>query len=862
MISRPPRSLRQMLTTALVAVTIVPLAAVGVAGLLFATGTLGSEVKARNLQLARAIGGEVGRYAERQGDELREVAGHVDEALEAGRDLGPVLDARREENPGVDQLFVLDTTGRVMAVSPRDAAPLGTDLSRLSFVAAARARGADAWSPPTAALDSGDPRVALVSPQPSYTLLAYFDLAAIAKVVAAGGGVHESEVALLDHNGTVLAHPDPVVARDRRSVLDQPLVHGAMAGVEATAELEWRGRRWLGSAVRVAPTGWVVLVTEPAAQAFAAVGRLRMLFAVALSAAFVAAVLVGRWVTTRLVGPIEALSGRAREVAAGRYGSASGAVPGSGAREIIELTRSFASMAGEVQAREEGRARSERELRAVVDNPLVGVVRTRFDGTVLYVNAAFARIMAAPGPEAFVGRSILPVYVDPVDRENLLAEVRSEGRAVNRELRSRAFDGTERSLLVNVASDGQNLITLVVDVTDLRRAASDRERLEQQLFHAQKMEAVGRLAGGVAHDFNNLLTAIVGFAGLLRDAVPEGHEDRPNLEGIVQSAERASHLTRSLLAYSRRQLLDRRPVDVGEVILAVEKLLGRLIGEDVVLAVSLPDEPLVIVADAGQLEQVLLNLATNARDAMPGGGSLGIAADGVELDGQAAAALGLRRSGRYVRITVSDTGHGIPDEVKEKLFEPFFTTKPAGKGTGLGLAIVDGIVKQHAGHVAVESEPGRGTTFTILLEREVARPRAPGTAPERHGPRGHESVLLVEDEPLVRRAFRRTLERAGYVVTEASDGEEALAAFAAEPDRYDLCLVDMVMPRRNGPETAAAITGLRPGVPVLLASGYAADVLADRGQLMEGAEFVMKPVAPDELLARVRELLDRAAARG
>jgi CheY-like chemotaxis protein len=214
-----------------------------------------------------------------------------------------------------------------------------------------------------------------------------------------------------------------------------------------------------------------------------------------------------------------------------------------------------------------------------------------------------------------------------------------------------------------------------------------------------------------------------------------------------------------------------------------------------------------------------------------------------------------------VRITVADTGHGMSEEVKAKAFEPFYTTKPSGKGTGLGLPIVEGIVRQHLGHVSVASTPGGGTTFTILIERELEAPRPAPPSPARRGPRGRESVLLVEDEPLVRRAFRRTLERAGYSVTEAGDGDEALAKFAAEPERFDLCLVDMVMPRRNGRETAAAITTLRPGIPVLLASGYAADVLADRGQLAEGAELIAKPVSPDDLLAKVRELLDRAGSR-
>ncbi|MGC3997068.1 MAG: ATP-binding protein [Anaeromyxobacter sp.] len=383
-------------------------------------------------------------------------------------------------------------------------------------------------------------------------------------------------------------------------------------------------------------------------------------------------------------------------------------------------------------------------------------------------------------------------------------------------------------------------------------------RSQMQLYHAQKLEAVGRLAGGVAHDFNNLLTAIVGFASLLKEEMRPDDPERGTVDAILQSAHRGAHLTKSLLAYSRKQVLQRRPVDVAEVIRGVERLLHRVIGEDVELRLELPAGPLVAVADPSQLEQVLLNLCTNARDAMPSGGRLRIVAGRAPATEGAGGGPARPAS---VAITVIDTGRGMAPEELERIFEPFFTTKEPGKGTGLGLAIVYGIARQHGGDVEVESEPGRGTTMRVLLPaHEGPADAPPAPAPVRSAPRGRETVLLAEDEPLVREALRRALAGAGYEVIVAADGDEAVARFEAHRDRIAACVLDVVMPRRNGLEAAEAITRACPGLPVLLASGYAADALEERGLLPAEATFITKPVTPADLLATLRKRLDEASS--
>jgi CheY-like chemotaxis protein len=330
------------------------------------------------------------------------------------------------------------------------------------------------------------------------------------------------------------------------------------------------------------------------------------------------------------------------------------------------------------------------------------------------------------------------------------------------------------------------------------------------------------------------------------------------VDGILEAAGRAAGLTRSLLAFSRKQPLQPRPVDLRELVRGVAAMLRRLLGEDVEFVVDLPAEPLVAVVDPARLEQVLVNLGTNARDAMPGGGTLTVAAARAAPAPDEAAALGLEGPGPWLRLTVRDTGQGMSEEVQRQAFEPFFTTKGLGKGTGLGLSIVHGIVRQHGGAVALASRPGEGTTFTIWLPTSEA-PAAPlhAATAAALGPGGKETILVAEDEAAVRRVFTTTLRRAGYTVVEAADGADAVARFRERRAEIDLCLLDVIMPRLNGREALEAIRLLKPGARVLLVSGYTGNVLEERGLDMESVGLLQKPLAPGDLLRHVRRALDR-----
>jgi PAS domain S-box-containing protein len=388
---------------------------------------------------------------------------------------------------------------------------------------------------------------------------------------------------------------------------------------------------------------------------------------------------------------------------------------------------------------------------------------------------------------------------------------------------------------------------------------SDRKRLEDQLRHSQKMEAVGLLAGGVAHDFNNILTAIIGYSSLMKMKLKVDDPLLHSVDEVMGAAERGAVLTQSLLTFSRKQIINPRPLNINNVIARVGGLLLRLIGEDIKLELLQSKEQLTVIADSGQLEQVLMNLATNARDSMPDGGYLTIETGRVTIDEEFIAAHSYGKPGSYALMTISDTGMGMEAKTAERIFEPFFTTKEMGRGTGLGLSIVYGIVKQHDGFINVYSEPSRGTSFRIYLP--LAQPAlAEEAALTRTEPalrRGSETILVAEDDVPLRRLVRTALEEFGYRVIEAVDGEDALNKILEHGDRIKLLLLDVVMPKRNGKEVYEEAKKSVPGIRALFVSGYTADIVHKKGILDEHLHFLSKPVSPYDLLKKVRDVLDR-----
>jgi len=503
-----------------------------------------------------------------------------------------------------------------------------------------------------------------------------------------------------------------------------------------------------------------------------------------------------------------------------------------------------------------------RTLRDTIPNP---VLYKDINGVYLGCNKAFENYLALSQNE-IVGKTVWDLH--PEEKAAIYYE---QDRELFANPGVQAFetviryaDDSDRTVILYKAtyadSDGNpaGLVGVVLDITERKRAEEEKLKLEAQLLQAKKMESIGVLAGGIAHDFNNLLTAITGYGETIRDSIPQGDEFlQLGLEQIMRAAGRAAELTKSLLVFSRKQTIKPKPVLIDKVIRETSQLIRRIIGEDIEFDADFASEKLVVMGDSGQLGQVLMNLATNARDAMPDGGQLHISAQRVVIEDGAEAMFELPVSGKYVMISVSDTGSGIDVKSMERIFEPFFTTKQDGKGTGLGLAIIHGIIKQHNGSILVNSEVGKGSTFQIhlpLLEG-VVEDEIPQVAINVSG--GTETLLVIEDECVVAMFMKKTLERAGYTVLVAADGDEAVAKFKEYKDTVALVLSDVVMPKKNGKEIYHEIKTLKPGTKIIFVSGYTSDIICSKGIIEAEVDFIPKPFAKNDLLQKVREVLDR-----
>jgi PAS domain S-box-containing protein len=503
---------------------------------------------------------------------------------------------------------------------------------------------------------------------------------------------------------------------------------------------------------------------------------------------------------------------------------------------------------------------SEAKYRSIVERMTDGFYRSSPEGRFLEVNPAMVRMLGYESREELMAVDIKSdLFFDSTDRESALLKEKKDEMAV---FRLRRKDGSE----VWVEDHGQ----LVSDPSGkilyhegILRDITERRRLEEQLWQAQKMEAVGQLAGGVAHDFNNLLTVIAGHAELIRSALHENDPIFGEIVAIENSAGRAAALIEQLLAYSRKQLLRPRRVQLGAITASLRRILERVVGEDTLLITEIDPKLGLITADPGQIEQVIVNLVINARDAMPEGGLLKIVAENRFVTAGMAKDLPGLKAGDYVSLSVSDTGTGIDEETQRRIFEPFFTTKDKGKGTGLGLATVYGIVKQTGGYIYLDSAPGEGTKFTLLFPRVEGSLKArPAKKKEKTRARGgKERILVVEDEAPIRALICRVLKGKGYDVFDADSGVEAMSLARFGGTSIDLLVTDVVMPGMNGLEISERLSQLFPALKVIYISGYAEPASSIiKGNRLPKSRFIQKPFKPEKLVRKVRSVLDEAIA--
>jgi len=524
-------------------------------------------------------------------------------------------------------------------------------------------------------------------------------------------------------------------------------------------------------------------------------------------------------------------------------------------KEILTFVARQLASAVEIKRNEQALRRSEARYRSLVQSSVYGIYRSSLEGRFLDVNPALITMLGYnSAEEVLLLDPEKDVFEQPEEQARLIEEFRRDGRMDGFEVKWKRKDGS--AITVRISGRAVSSADEPADVLEaIAEDVTERRVLEDQFRQAQKMEAVGRLAGGVAHDFNNLLMVISGYTEVILAKLDADHPLQEKARAIQQAADRATTLTRQLLAFSRKQLLELKVVDVNAIVEDMERLLRPLIGETIELTANLAPEAGHTRADAGQLEQVLMNLVVNAKDAMPAGGKLTIQTQNVMVDENHHRGQTFIRPGQYVMLSVSDTGMGMDKETQSRIFEPFFTTKEKGKGTGLGLSTVYGIVKQSGGYVMVQSEKGHGTTFNIYLPREEAAADIHATPVLRAASGGSETVLLVEDEESVRQLVRETLLAKGYHVIEAENGESGLAAAAQHHGKIDLVITDVVMPGMGGREMVQRMAETRPEAKVLYLSGYTEDAILSEGTVEGGTAFLQKPFTLQNLSRKVREVL-------
>ena len=762
-------------------------------------------------------------------------------------------------------LSVSDSTGHILGLSNASSGRTSYNVADRKYHRdAIGSRGLGFGEPMTGRV-TGTPSVGIgrailgADGRPHGVVAASTNLRQIERLLVPASLPESAVVTLLDERGVVLARTEDGKTWVGRNIREFSTVKRALVERQGVLEVTGvDGVERLAAFATASKVPWQVFVGLRKSNALAAVHQQERDALILGLASLIVSLGIAWIIAQRIAKPVTALIADANAFAAGDLAHRS-RVEADG--EPGQLADTFNRMAGALQRRSDELSESERRYRVLfqtmplpmwvysVDNLRFTAVNQAAVDRYGYTNEEFLTMsvmdMRPPTEIPRLAKVISEINGQPIKGQSWKHRTKS-GELIDVEITSDGMivDGVPARLVV------------AIDVTERNRIEGALHASQEQLRQSQKMEAVGSLAGGIAHDFNNLLTAILGYCDLALESADAQSPVREDLLEIRRAAQRAAELTHQLLAFSRRQMLKPTVFSLSTAVQGTVKILRRLISENIVLELSLGPSPLLVCADPGQVEQVILNLAVNARDAMVRGGKLVLSTEERIFTVSHNVAGSTLAPGRYAMLSVTDTGTGITPAVRERLFEPFFTTKERGHGTGLGLATVYGVIQQSGGGIDVQSIPGEGSTFTVYFPLAIEREAAPASShPPQASARGEGTILLAEDDDAVRAIARATLERAGYRVLAASDGLRALALLDEHPEEIDLLLTDVIMPNMNGRELAERLSALRPGVPVLFVSGYTDNVLADQGIPQSETALLDKPFTPASLTAAVAAIL-------
>ena len=691
---------------------------------------------------------------------------------------------------------------------------------------------------------------------------------------------------VVDSNNRVIAHPDSSYVNGLKDLGNYPPVVALRKGhVGQFSFVDTEGRKWR-SHVSQLENGWGIVVQQLEDELLSSQHLFQK---VSFSVVFLAAIILFSttwWAVRKALRPVELLTNAVAKIKTGDLNHPDFDSIRQAARDInthdevgtlaesfnemsIHLEATLANLEQELSERkmiEASLRENEEKYRSLVDNVNIGVYRSSPDltGNFIQANPAMLKMLGYDSIEEFLSITATDLYQDPQDRGAYVEEVRWKGFVKDRELNLKKKDGTAVACSITGAAqydkDGSLkwVDGVIEDITDLKHAEAERLTLEEQLRQSQKMETVGLLAGGIAHDFNNLLTPILGYSELLLTGFPKEDSRYRQLQSVFQAAGRARDLTQRLLAFSRKQVIELKTVDLGDIVRRFDNMLRSTIRENIAIEVRISPDTSLVRADAGQIEQVLINLSVNAQDAMPDGGKLTIETMDVDLDKSYTASHPEILPGHYVMLAVTDTGSGMDSDMIQHIFEPFYTTKELGKGTGLGLSTVYGIVKQHGGSICVYSELSQGTVFKVFL------PMASGVQVALHEhvletrahSRGEETILVVEDNEMVRMLTCDMLTNIGYHVLSAETPANALKLVEEYDGTIQMLLTDVVMPQMNGRVLFDRLSQMRNDLKVIFMSGYSSNIITDQGVLRDDVNFIQKPFSLHALSEKIRQVMD------